>query len=84
MFRSVRITSAGKAEITTALDEASKQVKFGKESLVVVGFGFQSISAGMDWLSHLVLGAGNVGLFAYGVLNRLLIVTGLHQQSARD
>ena len=32
----------------------------------------------MDALSHAVLGAGNFGLFAYGVLNRLLIVTGLH------
>jgi RNA polymerase sigma factor (sigma-70 family) len=29
---------AGKREVTAALDEASKQVRFGKESLVVVGF----------------------------------------------
>ncbi|MEI9887655.1 MAG: N-acetylglucosamine-specific PTS transporter subunit IIBC [Rhizomicrobium sp.] len=43
-----------------------------------IGFGYQSLSAGMDALSHAVLGAGDLGLFAYGVLNRLLIVTGLH------
>jgi PTS system N-acetylglucosamine-specific IIC component len=44
----------------------------------LIGFGYQSISGGMDALSHAVLGAGDFGLFAYGVLNRLLIVTGLH------
>ncbi|HEV2650348.1 MAG TPA: PTS transporter subunit EIIC, partial [Rhizomicrobium sp.] len=44
----------------------------------IIGFGYQSISAGMDALSHAVLGAGEWGLFAYGLLNRLLIVTGLH------
>ena len=32
----------------------------------------------MDALSHAVLNAGAFGLFAYGVLNRVLIVTGLH------
>jgi PTS system N-acetylglucosamine-specific IIC component len=32
----------------------------------------------MDGLSLAVVGAGSWGLFAYGVLNRLLIVTGLH------
>ena len=32
----------------------------------------------MDALSRAVVGAGPVGLFFYGVLNRLLIVTGLH------
>lgn len=43
-----------------------------------MGFGWEAISAGMDALSHAILGAGDFGLFAYGVLNRLLIVTGLH------
>jgi PTS system N-acetylglucosamine-specific IIC component len=42
------------------------------------GFGWPTLSSGMDSLSHAVLGAGPFGLFAYGVLNRLLIVTGLH------
>jgi PTS system N-acetylglucosamine-specific IIC component len=43
-----------------------------------LGFGWPALSSGMDGLSHAVLGAGAFGLFAYGVLNRLLIVTGLH------
>jgi len=44
----------------------------------LLGWGWASLSGGMDALSHAVLGAGNFGLFAYGVLNRLLLVTGLH------
>src|SRR5262245_43471315 len=32
----------------------------------------------MDTLSRAVLGSGEIGLFIYGVLNRLLIITGLH------
>src|SRR3981081_4180569 len=32
----------------------------------------------MDVLSHTVIESGSIGLFVYGVLNRLLIVTGLH------
>src|SRR5262249_11418173 len=44
----------------------------------LVGFGYATISGGMDALSRAILGAGDIGLFAYGVLNRLLIVTGLH------
>ncbi|MEI9989102.1 MAG: N-acetylglucosamine-specific PTS transporter subunit IIBC [Rhizomicrobium sp.] len=44
----------------------------------LIGFGYATINDGMDGLSHAILGAGDIGLFAYGVLNRLLIVTGLH------
>lgn len=44
----------------------------------LVGFGYAPIEAGMDGLSSGVVHAGVVGLFVYGVLNRLLIVTGLH------
>ena len=44
----------------------------------VFGLEWQSLETGMDALSHSVLHAGSVGLFAYGVLNRVLIVTGLH------
>ncbi|MEJ0024831.1 MAG: N-acetylglucosamine-specific PTS transporter subunit IIBC [Rhizomicrobium sp.] len=44
----------------------------------LIGFGYATINSGMDGLSHAILGAGDIGLFAYGVLNRLLIVTGLH------
>ncbi len=42
------------------------------------GYGWPVLERGMDSLSHTVLGSGELGLFAYGVLNRALIVTGLH------
>ncbi|MFZ0498470.1 MAG: N-acetylglucosamine-specific PTS transporter subunit IIBC [Steroidobacteraceae bacterium] len=42
------------------------------------GLEWQRIEFGMDTLSRAVLAAGPWGLFAYGVLNRILIVTGLH------
>src|SRR5246127_1747884 len=42
------------------------------------GMEWQHVEAGMDSLSRSVLHAGAFGLFAYGVLNRALIVTGLH------
>lgn len=43
-----------------------------------VGLGFPGISGAMDAFSRAIVGSGEVGLFLYGVLNRLLIVTGLH------
>lgn len=45
---------------------------------VAIGLGFSHISAGVDGLSHGVAQAGGAGLFIFGVLNRLLLVTGLH------
>jgi PTS system N-acetylglucosamine-specific IIC component len=45
---------------------------------LVFGFGWQWLERGMDAVSQAVLGSGEIGLFAYGVLNRVLIVTGLH------
>jgi PTS system N-acetylglucosamine-specific IIC component len=45
---------------------------------LVFGSEWQRLESGMDALSRSVLHAGALGLFAYGVLNRLLIVTGLH------
>ena len=45
---------------------------------LVFGFGWQWVESGMDAVSQAVLGSGEFGLFAYGVLNRVLIVTGLH------
>ncbi|HEU4967870.1 N-acetylglucosamine-specific PTS transporter subunit IIBC [Sphingomonas sp.] len=45
---------------------------------LVFGYGFPLLSTGIDTLSRWVVGAGPLGLFLYGVLNRLLIVTGLH------
>ncbi|MEA3080449.1 MAG: N-acetylglucosamine system or component [Sphingomonadales bacterium] len=44
----------------------------------VVGSAYASINAGMDGLSRAVIGSGFLGLFVYGVLNRLLLITGLH------
>jgi PTS system N-acetylglucosamine-specific IIC component len=44
----------------------------------VFGYGFPLLEQGMDKISHGVIGAGSIGLFAYGVLNRILIITGLH------
>jgi N-acetylglucosamine PTS system EIICBA or EIICB component len=45
---------------------------------VAFGTQWQHLEQGMDALSRSVLHAGAFGLFAYGVLNRLLIITGLH------
>jgi N-acetylglucosamine PTS system EIICBA or EIICB component len=44
----------------------------------VFGFGYPLLESGMDTMSRTIIGAGDIGLFAYGCLNRLLIVTGLH------
>lgn len=44
----------------------------------VFGVGWGALNAGIDGLSHALVAAGPFGLFAYGVLNRLLLVTGLH------
>jgi N-acetylglucosamine PTS system EIICBA or EIICB component len=43
-----------------------------------VGYAWPILERGMDATSQAILGAGSLGLFAYGVLNRILIVTGLH------
>jgi PTS system N-acetylglucosamine-specific IIC component len=44
----------------------------------VFGFGWPILEHGMNSLSEAVVGAGGFGLFVYGLLNRLLIITGLH------
>ena len=44
----------------------------------VFGLGWPFLEKGMDAISMGVIGAGEVGLFVYGALNRLLIITGLH------
>lgn len=51
---------------------------FGIVVAVAFGLAWPLLARGMDGLSLAVVGAGSWGLFAYGVLNRLLIVTGLH------
>ncbi|MBS0397183.1 MAG: PTS transporter subunit EIIC, partial [Proteobacteria bacterium] len=45
---------------------------------VAFGYGWPLLTHGMDALSRTVVDAGPWGLFVYGALNRLLIVTGLH------
>ncbi len=45
---------------------------------MLFGFGFPWFEGGVDTLSHWVVGAGPIGLFLYGFLNRMLLVTGLH------
>ena len=44
----------------------------------IFGSQWQNLEGGMDALSRSIVHAGSLGLFAYGVLNRVLIVTGLH------
>ena len=43
-----------------------------------VGFSYEAVNSGMDAASRAIIGSGELGLFIYGVLNRALIVTGLH------
>ena len=45
---------------------------------LVFGFFWQPLEHGMDTASQAVLASEEYGLFAYGLLNRILIVTGLH------
>lgn len=44
----------------------------------LVGISFSAIDHGVDALSRAALASGGLGLFIYGALNRLLLVTGLH------
>ncbi|MEG8013109.1 N-acetylglucosamine-specific PTS transporter subunit IIBC [Sphingomonas sp. 22R3R2A-7] len=45
---------------------------------LVFGMGFGILNAGIDQLSLAISGSGAIGLFLFGLLNRLLLVTGLH------
>ncbi|MEH3105275.1 MAG: N-acetylglucosamine-specific PTS transporter subunit IIBC [Sphingomonas phyllosphaerae] len=45
---------------------------------VVIGTGFAAIAGGIDRLSYGIAASGGAGLFLFGLLNRLLLVTGLH------
>jgi len=45
---------------------------------LLFGLGFPWLERGIDALSRAIVDAGPAGLFVYGALNRLLIVTGLH------
>jgi PTS system N-acetylglucosamine-specific IIC component len=45
---------------------------------ILLGYGWPPVQRGIDSLGHWLLATGAVGLFVYGTLNRLLLVTGLH------
>ena len=45
---------------------------------LVFGWSWQGIERAMDAASQAVLASDSFGLFVYGVLNRVLIITGLH------
>jgi PTS system N-acetylglucosamine-specific IIC component len=45
---------------------------------LIFGLGFPWLEHGIDTMSRGIVQAGPVGLFVYGLLNRLLIITGLH------
>ena len=45
---------------------------------LLCGYIWPVVQTGIDWVGHALIGAGGVGLFIYGLLNRLLLVTGLH------
>lgn len=45
---------------------------------LVTGLSYDALDAALDSTSAGLAASGAVGLFAYGVLNRLLLVTGLH------
>lgn len=44
----------------------------------LVGFTYEILDLAMDNASRAIVGSGALGLFIYGVLNRALIITGLH------
>ncbi|WP_332767609.1 N-acetylglucosamine-specific PTS transporter subunit IIBC [Phenylobacterium sp.] len=44
----------------------------------LVGFSYEAVNSAVDGASRAIIGSGELGMFVYGVLNRALIVTGLH------
>lgn len=51
---------------------------FGLFAAAAFGIGFPILEGAIDTLSTQVTASGPAGLFVYGLLNRLLLVTGLH------
>ncbi|CCW19250.1 PTS system, N-acetylglucosamine-specific IIA component / PTS system, N-acetylglucosamine-specific IIB component / PTS system, N-acetylglucosamine-specific IIC component [Sphingobium indicum BiD32] len=45
---------------------------------LAVGGSYAMLDAGLDHASHGLVASGHLGLFGFGVINRLLLVTGLH------
>lgn len=50
----------------------------GVAMAVVIGLSYSRLDAGLDSASRALVDSGSFGLFGFGVLNRLLLVTGLH------
>lgn len=44
----------------------------------LVGLSYDVVNGAVDAASRAIIGSGELGMFVYGVLNRVLIVTGLH------
>jgi PTS system N-acetylglucosamine-specific IIC component len=45
---------------------------------VLLGYAYGALDAGLNLTSRWLVASGSVGLFGFGLLNRLLLVTGLH------
>lgn len=45
---------------------------------LVAGLGYGALDAALDFASRGLVASGSAGLFGFGLLNRLLLVTGLH------
>ncbi len=45
---------------------------------LVVGYSYGALDAGLNATSRGLVASGSIGLFGFGLLNRLLLVTGLH------
>ena len=45
---------------------------------LLCGYIWPVVQTGIDWVGHALINAGSLGLFVYGLLNRLLLITGLH------
>jgi PTS system N-acetylglucosamine-specific IIC component len=45
---------------------------------LLCGYIWPVVQTGIDWVGHALINAGGLGLFVYGLLNRLLLITGLH------
>ncbi|KQP13234.1 N-acetylglucosamine-specific PTS transporter subunit IIBC [Pseudorhodoferax sp. Leaf267] len=45
---------------------------------LLFGHAWPPIQHGIDAVGHWLIGSGSIGVFLYGLLNRLLLITGLH------
>ena len=50
----------------------------GVAMALLVGFSYSALDAGLSFASRGLVASGSIGLFGFGLFNRLLLVTGLH------